>query len=144
MPTAVSSPNIASALGSGLPVLLLQFVVCIAMLVVGVVIYTKVTPFRERELMREGNIAAATVLSGAVVALAIPLAALLATTISVLDIVVWGIVAILLQLITVTITLHLMRGMRDMIIEGKVAAALPIVAAQLAIGLLNAAAMVPA
>jgi putative membrane protein len=144
MPTAVSSPNIASALGSGLPVLLLQFVVCIAMLVVGVVIYTKVTPFRERELMREGNVAAATVLSGAVVALAIPLAALLATTISVLDIVVWGIVAILLQLITVTITLHLMRGMRDMIIEGKVAAALPIVAAQLAIGLLNAAAMVPA
>lgn len=144
MPTAVSSPNIASALGSGLPVLLLQFVVCIAMLVVGVVIYTKVTPFRERELMREGNVAAATVLSGAVVALAIPLAALLATTISVLDIVVWGIVAILLQLITVTITLHLMRGMRDMIIDGKVAAALPIVAAQLAIGLLNAAAMVPA
>jgi putative membrane protein len=79
-----------------------------------------------------------------VVALAIPLAALLATTISVLDIIVWGIVAILLQLITVIITLHLMRGMRDMINDGKVAAALPIVAAQLAMGLLNAAAMVPA
>ena len=144
MPATASSPGIVAALSSGLPVLLLQFIVCIALLVVGIVIYTKVTPFRERELIREGNVAAATVLSGAVVALAIPLAALLATTISVLDIIVWGIVAILLQLITVIITCHLMRGMRDMIIDGKVAAALLIVAAQLAIGLLNAAAMVPA
>ena len=50
-----------------------------------------------RELLRQGNVAAATVLSGAVMALAIPLAALLATTRAVLDILVWGIVAILLN-----------------------------------------------
>lgn len=143
MTATASPPGIAEALGSGLPVLLLQFAVCIALLVTGVAIYTRVTPFHERELMREGNVAAATVLSGAIVALAIPLAALLATTDSLLDIVVWGIVAILLQLVTVIIVCHLMRRMRGMINEGKVAAALPIVAAQLAIGLLNAAAMVP-
>jgi putative membrane protein len=136
-------PGIAGALGAGLPVLLLQFAICIALLIVGVAIYTKVTPFHERELLREGNVAAATVLSGAVVALAIPLAALLATTRAVLDIVVWGIVAILLQLVTVIIAYHLMRGMRLMIDDGKIAAALPIMAAQLAIALLNAAGMVP-
>ena len=96
--TGTPTLDIAGALGSGLPVLLLQFVICIALLVVGVLVYTKVTPFRELELLREGNVAAATVLSGAVIALAIPLAALLATTRAVLDIVVWGIVAILLQL----------------------------------------------
>ena len=95
------------------------------------------------ELLREGNVAASTVFSGAVVALTIPLAALLATSDAILDIIVWGIVAILLQLVTVVIASHLMRGMRGMIEEGKVAAALPIVAAQLAIALLNAAAMVP-
>ena len=72
--------GIAGALGSGLPVLLLQFVVCIVLLVVGVAVYTLVTPFHERELLREGNVAAATVLSGAVIALAIPFAALLATS----------------------------------------------------------------
>jgi putative membrane protein len=135
--------GIAGALGSGLPVLLLQFVICIVLLVAGVAIYTKVTPFHERELLREGNVAAATVLSGAVIALAIPLAALLATTRAVLDIVVWGIVAILLQLVTVVIAYHLMRGMRLTIDDGKMAAALPILAAQLAIALLNAAGMVP-
>jgi putative membrane protein len=137
------SSGIAGALGSGLPVLLLQFVICIVMLVLGAAVYTKVTPFHERELLQEGNIAAATVLSGAVVALAIPLAALLATTRAVLDIVVWGIVAILLQLVTVVIVSHLLRRMRLSIDDGNVAAALPIMAAQLAIALLNAAGMVP-
>lgn len=135
--------SIADALGTGLPVLLLQFVICIVLLVVGVMIYTTVTPFHERELLRQGNVAAATVLSGAVMALAIPLAALLATTRAVLDILVWGIVAILLQLVTVVIVCHVMRGLRLRIDDGSMAAALPIAAAQLAIALLNAAGMVP-
>jgi putative membrane protein len=135
--------SIADALGSGLPVLLLQFVICIVLLVVGVMIYTTVTPFHERELLRQGNVAAATVLSGAVVALAIPLAALLATTRAVLDILVWGIVAILLQLVTVVIACHVMRRLHLRIDDGSLAVALPIAAAQLAIALLNAAGMVP-
>jgi putative membrane protein len=143
MTATLQTKTIAGALGSGLPILLLQFVICVILLVVGVAVYTRVTPFHERELLREGNVAASTVFSGAVVALAIPLAALLATSDAILDIIVWGIVAILLQLVTVVIASHLMRGMRGMIEEGKVAAALPIVAAQLAIALLNAAAMVP-
>jgi putative membrane protein len=139
-----SAAAILGALGSGLPMLLLQFLLVLALLVAGIVIYMAITPFRERELLRNGNTAAATVLGGALVAIAIPLAALLATTSSLLDILVWGVVAVLLQLLTVTIVLHLMRGMRGMIEAGQVAAAIPLVAAQLSIGLLNAAAMVPA
>ena len=139
-----SAPAIIDALGRGLPMLLLQFLLALALLVVGIFIYMAVTPFHERELLRNGNPAAATVLGGALVAIAIPLAALLATTGALLDIVVWGVVAVLLQLLTVTIVLHSLRGMRAMIEAGQVAAAIPLVAAQLSIGLLNAAAMVPA
>jgi len=139
-----STADILGALGSGLPMLLLQFVLVLVLLVVGIFIYMAVTPFRERELLRSGNPAAATVLGGALVALAIPLAALLATTGSLLDILVWGVVAVLLQLLTVTIVSHLLRGMRAMIEAGQVAGAIPLVAAQLAIALLNAAAMIPA
>ena len=135
---------ILAALGSGLPMLLLQFVLVLALLVAGIFIYMTVTPFHERELVRNGNSAAATVLGGALVALAIPLAALLATTGSFLDILVWGVVAVLLQLLTMAIVSHLFRGMRAMIEAGQVGAAIPLVAAQLSIGLLNAAAMVPA
>ena len=138
-----SVPAILGALGTGLPMLLLQFLLVLALLVVGIFIYMAVTPFHERELLRNGNPAAATVLGGALVAIAIPLAALLATTGVLLDILVWGLVAVLLQLMTVVIVLHLLRGMRAMIEAGQVAAAIPLVAAQLSIGLLNAAAMVP-
>ena len=139
-----SAPAIIDALGRGLPMLLLQFLLVLALLVVGIFIYMAVTPFHERELVRNGNSAAAMVLGGALVAIAIPLAALLATTAALLDILVWGVVAVLLQLLTVTIVLHSLRGMRAMIEAGQVAAAIPLVAAQLSIGLLNAAAMVPA
>ncbi|MGC2203426.1 MAG: DUF350 domain-containing protein [Stellaceae bacterium] len=139
-----TGPTILDALGSGLPMLLLQFLLVLALLVAGIFIYMAVTPFHERELLRNGNPAAATVLGGALVALAIPLAALLATTGALLDILVWGVVAVLLQLLTVVILLHLLRGMRAMIEAGQVAAAIPLVAAQISIGLLNAAAMVPA
>ena len=135
---------ILDALGTGLPMLLLQFLLVLALLVAGIFIYMAVTPFHERDLLRNGNPAAATVLGGALVALAIPLAALLATTGALLDILVWGVVAVLLQLLTVTVLLHLLRGMRAMIEAGQVAAAIPLVAAQISIGLLNAAAMVPA
>src|SRR5208337_1967874 len=139
-----SASAILDALGSGLPMLLLQFVLVLALLVAGIFLYMAVTPFHERQLLRNGNPAAATVLGGAVVALAIPLAALLATTGALLDILVWGVVALLLQLLTLVVMLHLLRGMRAMIEAGQVAAAIPLVAAQLSIALLNAAAMVPA
>ena len=75
-----SSFSIVDALGTGLPHLLLQFLVTVALLVIGVAIYMAVTSFRERELVAQGNVAAGVVLGGAVLGLAIPLAALLATT----------------------------------------------------------------
>src|SRR5438128_12038906 len=117
-----SAPAIFDALGMGLPMLLLQFLLVLALLVAGIFIYMAVTPFHERELVRDANPAAATVLGGALVALAIPLAALLATTGALLDILVWGVVAVLLQLLTVTIVPHLLPRMRRMSTEGQVAA----------------------
>jgi putative membrane protein len=141
--TAQGSATVLEALGVGLPALLLHFGLVLGLLVIGIFVYMAVTPFHEQQLVRAGNTAAATVLGGALVALAIPLAALLATTGPLLDILVWGVVAVILQLVTVTIISLLMRSMRGMIEAGQVAAAIPLVAAQISIGLLNAAVMVP-
>ena len=141
--TAQGSATVLGALGAGLPALLLHFGLVLGLLIVGIFVYMAVTPFHERELLRAGNTAAATVLGGALVALAIPLAALLATTGPLLDILVWGVVAVVLQLVTVMIVSLLMRRMRGMIEAGQVAAAIPLVASQISIGLLNAAVMVP-
>ena len=141
--TTQASADALGVLGRSLPVLLANFGLVLGLLLIGILIYMAVTPFHERELMRDCNTAAATVLGGALVALAIPLAALLATTSGLLDILIWGVVAVILQLVTVMIVLLLMRGMRTMIEAGQIAAAIPLVAAQISIGLLNAAVMVP-
>jgi putative membrane protein len=141
--TAPGYATVFGALSYGLPALLAHFGLVLGLLIVGIFVYMAVTPFHERALMRAGNTAAATVLGGALVALAIPLAALLATTGPLLDILVWGIVAVILQLVTVTVVSLLLRGVRGMIEAGQVAAAIPLVAAQISIGLLNAAVMVP-
>ena len=135
---------VLGALGMGLPHLLAQFAVTLVLLVVGVLVYIAATPFNEHRLVHQGNVAAGAVLSGAVVALAIPLAALLATTTAVLDLVVWGAVAIVIQLVTFFVVSLLLGQFRAMVEAANLAAALPLVAAQLAVALLNAAAMVPA
>ena len=98
--TAQGSATVLGALGVGLPALLLHFGLVLGLLVIGIFVYMAVTPFHEPQLVRAGNTAAATVLGGALVALAIPLAALLATTGPLLDILVWGVVAVILQLVT--------------------------------------------
>jgi putative membrane protein len=144
MNSATTLSSIADALGAGLPRLLSQFVVTIALLMVGVAIYTAFTPYRERDLVSRGNTAGGIVYAGAIIALAIPLASLLATTSFVLDIVVWGVIALLIQLITLAVvSLLLLRHLKTMIEDGNIAAALTVAATQIAVALLNAAAMVP-
>jgi putative membrane protein len=134
---------ILDALGSGLPKLIIQFVTCAVLLAIGVAIYVRVTPFREREMVVHGNAAAGTMLAGATLALAIPLAAMLATSGTFLDVLVWGIVALILQLITLGVVALVMRNFRTMIEGGNIAAAVTLAGAQIAVALLNAAAMVP-
>ncbi len=134
---------IFDALAHGLPMLIAQVVACALLLAVGVTIYIRLTPFREREMVADGNAAAGTVLAGAILALAIPLAAMLATSNTLVDILVWGVVALILQLLTLGVVALGMRNFRGMIESGNVAAAITLAGAQIAVALLNAAAMVP-
>jgi putative membrane protein len=82
-------------------------------------------------------------LAGAILALAIPLAAMLATSSTLVDILVWGVVALILQLLTLGVVALGMHNFRSMIEGGNVAAAITLAGAQIAVALLNAAAMVP-
>lgn len=133
--------GIIGVLTTGLPVLLAQFAVTLALLGVGVACYNALTPFHELGLVRAGNTAAGIVLGGNFVALAIPLAATLATSLVTLDILVWGVVALLLQLAAFLVASRLIPGLRGMIEEGNSAAACMLVGIQVAVALLNAGAM---
>lgn len=132
---------VLSSLGRGLPVLLLHFVVTLLLLALGVACYTMITPFHERRLVRGGNIAAGIIYGGTIIAFSIPLAATLATSLVLLDIVIWGLIALILQLAAFGAATLMFRDMRPMIEAGNVAAALTLTGIQIAIGLLNAGAM---
>lgn len=140
-PGSVSA--ILDAIGSGVPFLLTQLLASIALLAIGAAIYTAVTPFRERVLMAAGNVAGGVVFAGAVIALSLPLAAILATSSRLLDILVWGLFALVLQLVTLAVISFVFRNVRGAIEGGNVAAAIGVAAAQIAVALLNAAVMVP-
>ncbi|MGE0713908.1 MAG: DUF350 domain-containing protein [Alphaproteobacteria bacterium] len=133
--------RIIDSLGAGVPVLLLHFATTLVLLGVGVLVYMAVTPFRERELIREGNIAAGIMSLGILLGLAIPLAATLANSVVWLDIVLWGAVAVILQIVTFLVATLLVPSLRHMIEAGNPAAALAMVGIQLAVALLNAGAM---
>ncbi len=133
--------NILATLLAGLPVLVGQFATTLGLLGVGFACYNFLTPFNERRLVREGNVAAGIVVAGTLVALAIPLAATLATSASVIDILIWGLVALVIQLLTFMAAAQIISGLRGMIEGGNVAAALVLVGIQLAVALLNAGSM---
>jgi putative membrane protein len=132
---------ILETLSTGLPVLLLQFAVALALLGLGAAVYTAVTPFHEFRLVREGNVAAGVALAGTLVALAIPIAATLATSLVTLDILIWGLVALVVQLLVFLLASRLIPGLRAMIERDNPAAACVLVGVQLAVALLNAGAM---
>ena len=136
-----SFAQILQGLESGLPLLLLHFGATLLLFFVGVAVYVAVTPMHERELLANGNQAAGIVLGGTVVALAVPLAATLATSQALADIVIWGTVATTLQLFTFLIAIWLFRDLRTMIESGNVAAGTALAGLQIAVALLNAGAM---
>ena len=132
---------ILNSLQTGLPVLLPQFLTTVVLLALGMLCYRAITPFNERRLVAEGNVAGGVAYAGSIVALAIPLAATLATSVVLLDILLWGIVALILQLVGFGVATLLLRDLRRLIEAGNVAAALALVGIQIAIALLNAGAM---
>ena len=126
---------------AGLPFLLVHLAVTTALLIGGVAIYVTAAPFRELKLSRQGNIAAAIVLAGQTLALAIPLAVMMAQSANVPDIILWGVVAIIVQFIAVVAAKLSIPNLRAAIGRGEIGPALVLVTAQLAAALLNAAAL---
>ncbi|MFT4076548.1 MAG: DUF350 domain-containing protein [Asticcacaulis sp.] len=127
------------AFASGFPITLLHAGVTLAMLLIGATIYSLLTPYKEIHQIREGNSAAAVAYGGVIIGLAIPLAASLAASTSVRDIVLWGGATILLQLFVFRMIDFLLAGLPNRINEGEVSAAVLLVAAKLAAALVLAA-----
>ena len=64
-----------------------------------IAIYVRVTPYREIALIREGNMAASFSLSGSLLGFVIPLAAAVKYSVSLVDMAMWGLIALIVQLV---------------------------------------------
>ena len=126
---------------AGFPVLLLHFAVTMAILALGVTIYHVVTPYHELRLVRSGNTAAAVSLSAAIVGMAIPLSICMATSVSVWDIVIWGIVALLIQILAYRIADALLKDLPTRIESGEMGAAIMVLRVKMSVAVINAAAI---
>ena len=126
---------------SGLPILLLHFALTLFMLALGGVIYVVVTPYHEIKLIKEGNSAAALSLAGALVGMGIPLSVAMAGSVNVIDILIYGAVAIILQLVAYRITDLVIKGLHQRIESGEISAAITMVGIKISISLINAAAV---
>ena len=125
----------------GLPVLMAHSALTLLMFVGALAIYVWLTPHREFALVRQNNSAAAVALGGAMLGLAIPLAAAMANSVSLTEIALWGGVALVLQLVAFKIVDLLLRDLSAAIEKGRIAPALVLAATKLSVALINAAAM---
>lgn len=129
------------AFASGFPLTLIHAGVTLVMLVLGATVYAFLTPYKEVQLIREGNAAAAISYGGVIIGLAAPLAVSLSASPSVLEIVVWGLATTAVQLLVFRVTDLFLAGLPARIQEGETAAAALLTAARLASALILAAAV---
>ena len=106
-------------------------------------VYTRITPHKEFELIRSGNVAAAIALSGAIIGFAIPASNVIAYSISILDFVVWALIAAVVQLLAFLMTSLVLKGTSERIRNGEIAAGIYVAAVAISVGMLNAASMTP-
>jgi putative membrane protein len=129
-----------TGLATGLPKFLAYLAVALALAGAFVIAYMQVTPFNEIELVQKGNMAAALNLVGAFLGFCAPLASTIAHSISILDVVLWAIVALVVQVLVHFACRFLVPGLVRLIEQdANVAAGALGGGISLGIGILNAA-----
>ncbi len=119
----------------------LYFATASAAVLVFIVIYIAVTPYREFALIRQGNSAAAISLGGAILGYTLPLSRAVAQSESMPDMLIWSVVALVAQLVAFGVTRLMLPQLSGDVNEGKMAPAIFLAAVSIATGMLNSAAM---
>ena len=127
--------------GKGFPDFLIHGGVTLALLMAGGFVHVALTPMKEMQLIRAGNVSAGISVGAVIVGLAVPMSACLATATSVYDILIWGVVAILLQLLAFRAADLLLRDLPKRIERDEVGAALVLAGVKIAAAMIMAAAL---
>lgn len=124
-----------------LPAYLAYVFTSIVLVAVFLGIYIVITPYKEIRLIRDGNKAAAFSFGGTLIGFAIALSSVVAGAISLLDLVLWGAVALAFQLLAFFIAAVLLTGLRRGIEGGRESYGVTLGAMSIAVGFINAGAL---
>ncbi|RIJ18036.1 DUF350 domain-containing protein [Henriciella mobilis] len=131
--------SVLQSFQAGFPVFLIWTGTAGALFILAATIYVLLTPWKELALVRGGNATAGLALAGAFIGLAIPLASCLASSVSLLDLILWGVVALILQLLAYRLTDLLLRDLPKRIQDDEAGAAIVLISTKLASAMLLAA-----
>lgn len=107
-----------------------------------VFVYTAITPHKEFTLIKAGNVAASISLSGAMLGFVLALASVISNSISLLDMIVWGVVALVVQVLAYFIVRIGFPALTQGIEEDKISKGILLAVTSVCFGLINAACMV--
>src|SRR5215475_6690191 len=130
-----------NAFVAGFPDFIIQLGAALGLFIVSLIIYVLMTPHKELALIRAGNPSASLAFGGVVVGLAIPLGSCLAHSFGVIDLTIWGVVTLLLQLLAFRFADIFLRGLPRRIAEGDVAAAIYLMSVKIGLALIISGAL---
>lgn len=128
---------------SSLLAFITYMLVTMLMLAVHTKLYTIITPHDEFKLIREGKISASVALGGCIIGFSVPLASVVSHSLSILDVIIWGVIASTVQLLVYYIASKIIPGLSKRIEDNSLAAGTFVAALSIAVGVLNAACMTP-
>ena len=117
------------------------FGVALVMLVVFAFAYVKITPARELELIKNGNLACALSLSGAMIGFCITLVSSMLHSVGMLSFMIWGLAAAVIQILVYFAATHLIKDANQELLNNNVAVGVLFFGLSVSIGILNAASL---
>ena len=106
-----------------------------------VALYATLTGHHHIALIRAGNSAAAIALVGALMGFVVPLASIIAHSAALIDLVAWGIIALLVQLAGFLVARMVLPHLPQAIADGNIADSVLLAGISLSLGILDAACM---
>ncbi len=134
----MDSITIMESLG-GLNGFFLNFLAAVVLTLLFLTLYVRITPYAEFRMIHEGKVAPAISFSGALLGFVIPLASAIAQSVSFLDMLVWAVVALVVQVLVFLVLRACFGGLCRQIADNEPAPAILLGVLSLAAGILNAA-----
>jgi putative membrane protein len=124
-----------------IPGFLMYFGSSIVLTLIFSFIYTHLTPYKELDLIRQGNLAAVYSYGGALLGFIIPLSSAISHSVNIFDMAIWGIVAVIIQSITFFVVRLLFPTIVEDIPQNSVSHGIFLGLCSVSVGILNAACM---